>query len=116
MQSSDFCSCSHIGNAIEYVVFLLSRKILRDFREQHHDAEQPLRAWYHDVKHADWRSPANIKAVYRKADFLGKNRVVFNTKRDQYRLVVAVLYDFRIVFIRFIGTHRDYDAVDAAKV
>jgi mRNA interferase HigB len=86
------------------------------FWEKHPDAEQPLRAWYHDVKRADWRSPANIKSVYRNASFVGQNRVVFNIKGNKYRLVVAVQYDFRIVFIRFIGTHQEYDAIDAVKV
>ncbi|HUK56852.1 MAG TPA: type II toxin-antitoxin system HigB family toxin [Nitrospiria bacterium] len=95
---------------------ILSRKILREFWEKHPDAEQPLQAWYHDVKHADWRSPANIKAVYRNASFVGQNRVVFNIKGNKYRLVVAVQYDFRIVFIRFIGTHKEYDAINAEKV
>jgi len=97
-------------------VRILSRKILREFWEKHPDAEQPLQAWYHDVKHADWRSPANIKAVYRNASFVGQNRVVFNIKGNKYRLVVAVQYDFRIVFIRFIGTHKEYDAINAEKV
>jgi mRNA interferase HigB len=86
------------------------------FWQKHPDAEQPLRAWYHDVKHADWRSPAHIKAVYRNASFVGQNRVVFNIKGNKYRLIVAVQYDFRIVFIRFIGTHKEYDAIDAVKV
>jgi len=97
-------------------VRILSRKTLREFWEKHPDAEQPLQAWYHDVKHADWRSPANIKAVYRNASFVGQNRVVFNIKGNKYRLVVAVQYDFRIVFIRFIGTHKEYDAINAEKV
>lgn len=86
------------------------------FWEKHPDAKQPLQTWYHDVKHADWQSPTNIKAVYRNASFVGQNRVVFNIKGNKYRLVVAVQYDFRIVFIRFIGIHREYDAIDAVKV
>lgn len=95
---------------------IISRKTLREFWKKHPDAEQPLRAWYHDVKHADWRSPANIKAVYRNASFVGKNRTVFNIGGNKYRLVVAVHYEFRIVFVRFIGTHKDYDAIDAVRV
>ncbi|MBI3621722.1 MAG: type II toxin-antitoxin system HigB family toxin [Nitrospirae bacterium] len=95
---------------------IISRKTLRVFWEKHPDAEQPLRAWYYDVKHADGRSPAQIKAVYRNASFAGRNRVVFNIKGNQYRLVVAVQYDFRIVFIRFIGTHKAYDTIDASTI
>jgi mRNA interferase HigB len=97
-------------------VRVISRKTIREFWEKHSDAEQPLQTWYHDVKHSIWRSPADIKAVYRNASFLGHNRVVFNIKGNKYRLVVAVQYDFGIVFIRFIGTHKDYDAIDAEGV
>lgn len=95
---------------------IISRKALRTFWEKHPDAQQPLQAWYHDVKRADWRSPGDIKAVYRNASIVGKNRVVFNIKGNKYRLVAAVQYDFRIVFIRFIGTHKEYDAIEAVKV
>lgn len=70
----------------------------------------------HDVKHANWRSPADIKAVYRNASFAAQNRVVFNMKGNKYRLVAAVQYDFGIVFIRFMGTHKDYDAIDAGSI
>jgi len=97
-------------------VRIISRKTLREFWAIHADAEQPLQAWYHDVKHADWQSPADIKAVYRNASFLAKNRVVFNIKGNKYRLVTAVQYDFGIVFIRFVGTHKDYDTIAAGSI
>jgi mRNA interferase HigB len=97
-------------------VRIISRKALREFWEKHPDAVQPLQAWYHDVKHANWQSPADIKAVYRNASFLAQKRVVFNIKGNKYRLVAAVQYDFGIVFIRFIGTHKDYDSIDAGSI
>lgn len=75
-----------------------------------------MEAWYHDVKHANWKNPADIKAVYRNASFVAGNRVVFNIKGNSYRLVTAIQYDFGIVFIRFIGTHEAYDNIDAGKV
>lgn len=95
---------------------IISWKTLREFWEKHPDAAQPLQAWYHDVKHAKWRGPADIKAVYRNASFVAQNRVVFNIKGNIYRLVAAVQYDFGIVFIRFIGTHKAYDAIDASSI
>lgn len=75
-----------------------------------------MQAWYHDVKHANWKSPAEIKVVHRNASFVGRNRVVFNIKGNKYRIVIAVQYDFGIVFIRFLGTHKDYDAIDAVNI
>ncbi|HEX9652562.1 MAG TPA: type II toxin-antitoxin system HigB family toxin [bacterium] len=95
---------------------IISRKALREFWEIHPDAQQPLQAWYHDAKKADWKTPAQIKNVYRSASFVGKNRVVFNIKGNRYRLVVAVDYHSRIIFIRFIGTHSEYDKIDAETI
>ena len=77
---------------------------------------QTLQAWYNDAKHAKWKSPADIKAVYRSASFIGNDRVVFNIKGNSYRLVVAIRYEYGIVFIRFIGTHQEYDRIDTEKV
>lgn len=89
---------------------------LRDFWEQHADSEVPLRAWYHEARHADWDSPAAVKAKYGSASFIGGNRVVFNIKGNSYRLVVKVNYPLRVVYIRFIGTHAAYDRIDAEEV
>ena len=95
---------------------IISRRSLREFWEKHPDAAQPLQAWYHDVKHANWQSSAEIKAVYRNASFLAHNRVVFNIKGNRYRIVAAIQYGFGIVFIRFVGTHKDYDSIDAERI
>jgi mRNA interferase HigB len=95
---------------------IISRKILREFWERHPDAESFLRAWHADVKQADWKSPADIKRVYRHASFLVDNRVVFNIKGNTYRLVVMINYGFRIVYIRFVGTHQEYDRIDASTI
>ncbi|OQA43247.1 MAG: hypothetical protein BWY52_01933 [Chloroflexi bacterium ADurb.Bin325] len=73
-------------------------------------------AWYQDVKHARWRTPADIKQVYRNASILGHNRVVFNVKGNQYRVIVAVHYEQAIVYIRFVGTHAAYNEIDAESV
>jgi mRNA interferase HigB len=97
-------------------VRIISRKSLREFWEKHPDAQQPLQAWYFDVKQCRWKGPADIKNTYRNASFLADNRVVFNIKGNKYRVVVAVQYDFGIVYIRFAGTHKDYDKIDAATI
>ena len=89
---------------------------LRDFWTRHPDAEQPLKAWYDEAKHAVWRTPQDIRQRYASASFVGHNRVVFNIKGNDYRLIVAVAYRFQAIYIKFIGTHTEYDRVDAATV
>jgi mRNA interferase HigB len=95
---------------------IISRKILRDFWSRHPDAQQSLQAWYNDARHAEWRSPADIKNVYRNASFLANNRVIFNIKGNHYRIVVAIQYSHGIIYIRFVGTHREYDKIDATTI
>jgi mRNA interferase HigB len=89
---------------------------LREFWEKHPQAEVPLRAWYAEASRADWKSPTDIKAAYRQASFLANNRVVFNIKGNDYRLVTAVHYNRGMMFIRFVGTHAEYDRIDATEV
>ena len=95
---------------------IISRKTLKDFWEQHADSRQPLQAWYADAKQADWKSPADIKNYYRNASFISSNRIVFNIIGNKYRLVVAINYNIGIVYIRFVGTHHEYDKIDAATI
>jgi mRNA interferase HigB len=95
---------------------VIALKALRTFWDKHPDARQALQAWYHDATRSAWKNPADIKETYRNASFAGKNRVVFNIKGNKYRLVVAVQYRFGIVYIRFVGSHRAYDAIDAETV
>ncbi|MBF8264757.1 MAG: Protein of unknown function DUF2136 [Dehalococcoidia bacterium] len=95
---------------------VISRKKLREFWENHTDARSSLESWFADVKHAEWQKPDDIKAVYRNASFIANNRVVFNVKGNKYRLVVSIQYTFRIVFIRFVGTHPEYDRIDAKTI
>ena len=95
---------------------VISVKTLKLFWEQHADAESALRAWYTEAKKAGWKGPWDIKTEYRTASILRNNRVVFNVKGNDYRLVAAVHYNRGMMYIRFIGTHREYDRVDAAKI
>ncbi len=95
---------------------IISRRRLVEFWEIHPDAEQPLRAWYSEAKNANWNSPAEIKAVYSSASILSNNRVVFNIKGNTYRLIVIVEYSQGKMFIRFVGTHTEYDRIDAMNI
>ncbi|NCO92520.1 MAG: addiction module toxin RelE [Armatimonadetes bacterium CG_4_10_14_3_um_filter_66_18] len=92
---------------------VVALRSLREFWSRHADAERPLRAWYHDARKAAWWSPGDIRNAYRNASILANNRVVFRIKGNQYRLVVAVRYEKGVVYIRFIGTHHEYDQIDA---
>jgi mRNA interferase HigB len=84
---------------------------LRAFWERYPDAEQPLKAWYGEATSASWSQPADIKAQYRSASVLKNRRVVFNIKGNDYRLIVAIAYKLQIVYVKFVGTHKEYDAV-----
>jgi mRNA interferase HigB len=89
---------------------------LRAFWAEHPDAEQPLKSWYDEARNAGWVSPTDIKEQYRSASILRDHRVVFNIAGNKYRLIVAVLYPPQIVLIKFIGTHEEYDKIDAQTV
>lgn len=95
---------------------IITTKTLRDFWERHHDAEQSLRTWHKITERADWQSPAQVKEIFGNASIIANDRVVFNIKGNDYRLVVHIRYNYRRVYIRFIGTHAEYDAINAAEV
>ena len=90
--------------------------MLREFWETHPDARIPLQIWFRDVERADWTGPADIKAIYRNASFVANNRVVFNIKGNHYRPVVVVVYQQGVIYIRFVGTHSEYDQIDATTI
>ena len=91
---------------------IVSIQALRSFWQKHPDAERPLRAWYALAEKSIWQSPTDIKAVLGNASFVGNNRVIFNIKGNDYRLVVIVEYQQGRLFIRFVGTHTEYDRID----
>jgi mRNA interferase HigB len=94
---------------------VISRKTLVNFYSKPgcQDAKGQVETWYHEAKHALWTSPADVKAQYRSASIIGDNRVVFNIAGNKYRLIVRINYDSKTVFVRFIGTHQEYDKIDA---
>lgn len=89
---------------------------LKAFWERFPDAEQPLKAWYEEASKASWLQPADIKAQYRSASVLKNRRVVFNIKGNDYRLIVAIAYRTQVVYIKFVGAHKAYDAIDAETI
>lgn len=80
------------------------------------DAKGQLEAWYKEVKLAIWHTPSDVKEKYRNASIIKKNRVVFNICGNKYRLVVKINYAAQIVFIRFIGTHKEYDIINVEEI
>ena len=95
---------------------IIARRTLREFWEKYNESEQQLKVWYHDVRNSDWKSPNEIKKLYPSASLLNDNRVVFNIKGNRYRLIVKVNYDLQIIYIRFVGTHVEYDKINAGKI
>lgn len=95
---------------------VIAKKILRGFWQKHSDCEQQLKAWFQEASKSEWQNTKDIKIEYPSASFLSNNRVVFNIKGNHYRLVVKINYDYQMVWIRFIGTHGEYDKIDATKI
>ncbi|MCC6467874.1 MAG: type II toxin-antitoxin system HigB family toxin [Alphaproteobacteria bacterium] len=95
---------------------VIAKRTIRQFWDQYPDAERALRDWYAVAPKADWAGPAAVKEQFRNASIVGRNRVVFNIAGNKYRLVAMIRYDYRYLFIRFVGTHRAYDKIDASKV
>jgi len=95
---------------------VIAKKVLREFWVKHNDSEQQLKTWYKEASKANWTKPAEIKSEYSKASILKSGRVVFNICGNKYRLIVDLNYERQWVFIRFIGTHTDYNKIDANKI
>ena len=95
---------------------VFARKTLREFWTNHSDSEDALKAWFSEAENSQWEAPFDIKKKYPRASILPDNRVVFNIKGNNYRLVVKINYDYGQVFIRFVGTHAEYDKINATTI
>lgn len=95
---------------------VISKKRLIEYWAKHPDTEQPIKAWYDEAVAANWQTPQDIKNQYRSASIVGDNRVVFNIRGNGHRLIVAVAYRFGAIYIKFVGTHAEYDKIDATTV
>jgi|TARA_R110001583_G_C5365427_1_gene382079 mRNA interferase HigB len=93
---------------------IFTKRTLREFWEQkkYQDSEQPLKAWHDEAKRAEWKTPHDIKELYRSASIVKNNKVVFNIHGNKYRLVVEVTYENAHCYVLFVGTHKQYDKVD----
>ncbi|RYE89496.1 MAG: type II toxin-antitoxin system HigB family toxin [Cytophagaceae bacterium] len=95
---------------------IISYAPIRDFTETNPAVGDALEAWYFTCKAADWKSFADVRRSFNTVDFVGNDRYVFNIKGNHYRLVAMIFFSRRTIFIRFVGTHREYDAIDVTTV
>lgn len=95
---------------------IIKRKTLLDFAATHADAREPLLSWFEEVEKADWSTPNEVRSLFRSADILTSKRVIFNIKGNHYRLIVDIEYQLKIVFIAWLGTHSEYDKIDAKTI
>jgi mRNA interferase HigB len=95
---------------------IFAKSTLRMFWEKYPDSEQYLKTWYDTAMNSEWRTPADVKKNYSSASILKDSRIVFNIKGNAYRLVAKFNYDKQLIFIRFIGTHTEYNKIDANRI
>ena len=95
---------------------IIAKATIRDFWLIHSQAEFPLLDWYNIIKKANWLSPNEVKKTYGNASIVANNRVVFNIKGNDYRLVTEIDYEYQLVFIIWVGTHKEYDKIDVTKI
>lgn len=95
---------------------IIAIKTLKDFWASHPESEEALKAWYAVAKEADCKSANDIKSFYRNASILWAGRVVFNIAGNKFRLIVSINYPYRVIYIRFVGTHKQYDKIDAQTI
>lgn len=97
-------------------VKIFSRGTLRDFWEMHGDCELQLKTWYRETEKSNWVSINELKNEYPSASILKENRIVFNIKGNDYRLIVKFNFEYQLAWIRFIGTHAEYDKINANEI
>jgi mRNA interferase HigB len=90
---------------------VIAKKAIVEFYSKHSDARTALEEWYEKTQSTDWESFLDVKQTFNSADYVGSERIVFNIKGNQYRLVALVLYKIKRVYIRFVGTHQEYDRI-----
>jgi len=107
-----FCLINNKGREMR----IIKHKTLKDYYTEHPEIKGALESWFYEVKREIWRNPEDVRANFSKARTIPGNRIVFNILRNRFRLVVKVEYQSGLVFIRFIGTHKEYDQINAEEV
>ena len=95
---------------------IIAKSTLRSFWEKHNAAEIPLKTWHKLVQKQQWNNTHDVKKLFGDASIVANNRVVFNIKRNDYRLVAYIVFKWQKIFIRFVGTHKQYDRIDVKTV
>ena len=95
---------------------IIAKKKLRDFWQKHADSEQALKSWHIIALNADWATPQSVKSHFPRASIIGDNRVIFDIVGGSYRLVVKFNYAYGIGYIRFVGTHKEYDGINSERI
>lgn len=106
----------NMGTCYGLIMRVIAKRTLRAFWQRHPDAEHALKAWHSEVRRAEWKDPHAVKDMYRNASVIGRSRVVFNICGNKYRLVVQINYFYGVAYVRFVGTHAEYDIIDAETV
>jgi len=97
-------------------MIIISKTILVEFGSKHPDSVEALNKWYKICKKADWNNMSNIKETFNTSDYVGNDRYVFDIKGNKYRLVAMIFFNIRTMFIRFIGTHTEYDKISCSEL
>jgi len=105
-----------LGTLYIISVHVISQKKLRDYYNKHKEIKSQLETWYHEAKNAEWKNPQEVKKKYGSASIIGGNKVVFNIKGNKYRLLTKINYQMKIVYIKFIGTHKEYDKINGEEI
>jgi mRNA interferase HigB len=95
---------------------VIAKRTLREFWTSHADCEQQLKSWYQEAEKSGWKNTHEVKKEYPTASVLGNKRIVFNIKGNKYRLIVRINFQYQMMWIRFIGTHKEYDEIDAITI